>query len=74
MARIVVGSSNLTQLLLLYPGLRPAMLEQHSRSCRWKIPIKEIEGSEEIIEAGLVLLAMGFPGPEAVSTPSFMLL
>jgi hypothetical protein len=32
MARIVVGSSNLTQPLLLYPGLRPAMLEQHRRS------------------------------------------
>jgi hypothetical protein len=32
MARIVVGSSNLTQPLLLYPGLGPAMLEQHSQS------------------------------------------
>jgi hypothetical protein len=32
MARIVVGSSNLTQPLL-YPGLGPAMLEQHRRSC-----------------------------------------
>jgi hypothetical protein len=31
MARIVVGSPNLTQLLL-YPGLGPAMLEQHRRS------------------------------------------
>jgi glutamate synthase (NADH) len=39
-----------------------------------RFQFKEIEGSEEIIEAGLVLLAMGFPGPEAVSTPSFMLL
>jgi hypothetical protein len=29
MARIVVGSPNLTQPLLLYPGLEPAMLEQH---------------------------------------------
>jgi hypothetical protein len=29
MARIVVGSPNLTQPLLLYPGLGPAMLEQH---------------------------------------------
>jgi hypothetical protein len=32
MARIVVGSSNLTQPLLLYPGLGLAMLEQHRRS------------------------------------------
>jgi hypothetical protein len=32
MARIVVGLPNLTQPLLLYPGLGPAMLEQHRRS------------------------------------------
>jgi hypothetical protein len=32
MARIVVSSLNLTQPLLLYPGLGPAMLEQHRRS------------------------------------------
>jgi hypothetical protein len=32
MSRIVVGSLNLTQPLLLYPGLGPAMLEQHRRS------------------------------------------
>jgi hypothetical protein len=32
MAKIVVGSSSLTQPLLLYPGLGPAMLEQHRRS------------------------------------------
>jgi hypothetical protein len=32
MARIVVGSPHLTQPLLLYPGLGPAMLEQHRRS------------------------------------------
>jgi hypothetical protein len=32
MVRIVVGSPNLTQPLLLYPGLGPAMLEQHRRS------------------------------------------
>jgi hypothetical protein len=32
MARIVVGSPNLTQPLLLYPGLGPTMLEQHRRS------------------------------------------
>jgi hypothetical protein len=31
MAKIVVGSPSLTQPLLLYPGLGPAMLEQH----RW---------------------------------------
>jgi hypothetical protein len=42
MDRIVVGSPNLTQPLLLYPGLGPAMLEQHRRSSpnsfiqRWK--------------------------------------
>ncbi|KAI4324999.1 hypothetical protein MLD38_030436 [Melastoma candidum] len=30
-----------------------------------KLQFKEIEGSEEIIEADLVLLAMGFLGPEA---------
>ena len=34
-----------------------------------RFQLKEIEGSEEIIEADLVLLAMGFLGPEAVSTP-----
>jgi hypothetical protein len=34
MARIVVGSSNLTQPFLLYPGLGPAMLEQYRRSWR----------------------------------------
>jgi glutamate synthase (NADPH/NADH) len=32
-----------------------------------RFQLKEIEGSEEIIEADLVLLAMGFLGPEAVS-------
>jgi hypothetical protein len=32
MAKIVVGSSSITQPLLLYPGLGPAMLEQHRRS------------------------------------------
>jgi hypothetical protein len=37
MARIVVGSSNLTQPLLLYSGLGPAMLEQHRRSSLKKI-------------------------------------
>jgi hypothetical protein len=37
MARIVVGSPNLTQLLL-YPGLGPAMLEQHRRSYSLSVP------------------------------------
>ena len=32
-----------------------------------KFQFKEIEGSEELIEADLVLLAMGFLGPESVS-------
>jgi hypothetical protein len=32
MSRIVIGSPNLTQPLLLHPGLRPAMLEQHRQS------------------------------------------
>lgn len=31
-----------------------------------RFTLKEIEGSEEIIEADLVLLAMGFLGPEGV--------
>jgi hypothetical protein len=37
MARIVVGSPNLTQPLLLYPGLEPVMLEQHRRSFLYAI-------------------------------------
>lgn len=36
-----------------------------------KFQFKEVEGSEEIIGADLVLLAMGFLGPEAVSILSF---
>jgi hypothetical protein len=32
MTRIVVGSPNLTQPLLLYPGLGSGMLEQHRQS------------------------------------------
>ena len=32
-----------------------------------RFQFKEIEGTEEIIEADLVLLAMGFLGPEPVS-------
>lgn len=32
-----------------------------------KFQFKEVEGSEEMIEADLVLLAMGFLGPESVS-------
>ena len=42
-----------------------------------KFQFKEVEGSEEIIEADLVLLAMGFLGPESVSitiTPFLILL
>lgn len=38
-----------------------------------RFQFKEVEGSEEIIEADLVLLAMGFLGPEAVSFPPFLL-
>lgn len=36
-----------------------------------RFQFKEIEGSQEIIEADLVLLAMGFLGPEAVSFPTY---
>lgn len=32
-----------------------------------KLQFKEVQGFEEIIEADLVLLAMGFLGPELVS-------
>lgn len=32
-----------------------------------RFQFKEVEGSEEILEADLVLLAMGFLGPESVS-------
>lgn len=35
-----------------------------------KFQFKEVEGSKEYIEADLVLLAMGFLGPEPVSTPN----
>lgn len=35
-----------------------------------RFQFKEIEGSEEIIEADLVFLAMGFLGPEPVSDPT----
>jgi hypothetical protein len=41
MARIVVGSPNLTQPLLLYPGLGPAMLEQHRQSSTLKLNLSE---------------------------------
>lgn len=34
-----------------------------------RFQFEEIKGSEEIIEADLVLLAMGFLGPESVSFP-----
>jgi hypothetical protein len=39
MARIVVGSPNLTQPLLLYSGLGQAMLEQHRESVLPKLEI-----------------------------------
>ncbi|KAG8485891.1 hypothetical protein CXB51_019262 [Gossypium anomalum] len=35
------------------------------KDASWKFQFKEVEGSEEIIEADLVLLAMGFLGPES---------
>ena len=38
-----------------------------------KFQFEEVEGSEEIIEADLVLLAMGFLGPEPVSFFFFFL-
>ena len=34
-----------------------------------KFQFKEVEGSMEYIKADLILLAMGFLGPEPVSTP-----
>lgn len=36
-----------------------------------RFQFKEVEGSQEIIEADLVLLAMGFLGPEVVSFPTY---
>jgi hypothetical protein len=33
MSKIVVGSPSLTEPLIFYPGLGPAMLEQHRQSC-----------------------------------------
>jgi hypothetical protein len=48
MARIVVGSPNLTQLLLLYPGLGPTMLEQYRRSSLLFISSEEITGTATI--------------------------
>lgn len=41
---------------------------QREKDAFGKFQFKEVEGSEEIIEADLVLLAMGFLGPESVST------
>lgn len=38
-----------------------------------KFQFKEVEGSQEYIEADLVLLAMGFLGPEAVSNFNILL-
>lgn len=40
---------------------------QWEKDASGKLQRKEVEGSEEIIEADLVLLAMGFLGPEPVS-------
>lgn len=40
---------------------------QWEKDASGKFQFKEIEGSAEIIEADLVLLAMGFLGPESVS-------
>jgi hypothetical protein len=45
MAKIVVGSSNLTQPLLLYLDLGPAMLEQYRRNYRAFREIKVIAWS-----------------------------
>jgi hypothetical protein len=45
MARIVVGLPNLTQPLLLYPGLGPAMLEQHRRNT-----VREMRGHVIVVE------------------------
>lgn len=44
---------------------------QWEKDASGKFQFKEIEGSEEIIEADLVLLAMGFLGPESVSIMKF---
>ncbi|MCL7051202.1 hypothetical protein MKW94_025137 [Papaver nudicaule] len=41
---------------------------QWGKDASGKFQFKEVEGSEEIIEADLVLLAMGFLGPELVNT------
>lgn len=40
---------------------------QWEKDASGKFQHKEVEGSEEIIEADLVLLAAGFLGPESVS-------
>lgn len=40
---------------------------QWEKDANGRFQFKEVEGSEEIIEADLVLLAMGFLGPESVS-------
>lgn len=39
-----------------------------------KFQFKEVEGSEEMIETDLVLLAMGFLGPESVSYLNFLII
>lgn len=41
---------------------------QWEKDASGRFQFKEIEGSNEMIEVDLVLLAMGFLGPESVST------
>jgi len=43
---------------------------QWAKDSSGRFQFEEIKGSEEIIEANLVLLAMGFLGPESVSSPT----
>lgn len=43
---------------------------QWEKDASGRFQFKEVEGSEEIIGADLVLLAMGFLGPESVSSIS----
>lgn len=44
---------------------------QWDKDASGKFQFKEVEGSEEVIEADLVLLAMGFLGPESVKYTFF---
>ncbi|KAL6533297.1 glutamate synthase [NADH] [Orobanche minor] len=45
-------------------GLEVVRVQWEKDAATAKFQFKEVEGSEEIIEVGLVLLAMGFLGPE----------